>query len=252
MPRLPVSIFRPPWVAASASCRPCASTAEVSAFQPPLPLICARIAVAPAASPLKDRFRPCTRAEPVSRSSVSRVSPRSSPRTAGDFRSSRTTQSTGVSVWLCTRPVLSEANCTSPSMPAVWSRMRSARFSSAMPSMFRRGGLRLPGLAAGSASTGGLSRSSMLLTPLASRRYAARTPRAAMRPMTSSRPSSGSTSTASSARSMAANSSPRPASLRLTSARVSCRRGNTDRPIGPLMASVRLWWVFIHSTATPL
>ena len=92
----------------------------------------------------------------------------------------------------------------------------------------------------------------MLRAPLASRVSFTRTPLACTRSMTSCFDSSGHSSSASPPSSMAMNSSARPFSDSFTFDSVISMRGNTDRPIGPSMTSVRLRSVFIQSIARPL
>ncbi len=92
----------------------------------------------------------------------------------------------------------------------------------------------------------------MLRTPLASRVYTARTPRALMRSTTTCLRSSGSTATASAASSMARNSSARPCSDSRTFDTSIASRGNSDSSIGPSIASVRWRSLFIQSIASPL
>ena len=183
------------------------------------------------------------------------VSPSNWPLTAGWRKSKRAATASGAVRPSARCPAVSLASVRSPSIFVRSSLMCARRSAMSTPLMSKRTAW-LPPLVlfasprpdAGS----GLSRSSMLLRPCASRRKLTRTPLAETRPTTSSPCSSGSTSTASPASSSDAKTSGRLASLSESFDSLTARRGKTESWIGPSMTSVRWRCVFIQSTATDL
>ena len=235
-----------------------ASTEPLAPSQASAPRSWASTPLAPGTSPFQARFMSASLTEPLASSGVSVVLPASVPLSTGWRKSALAESSTGAATPSAMRPVASVASTSSPSSLAVSSLMRARTSESVMRSMSKASGRDVVseggvvGAASFVAALPAPARSSVLRLPCASRSSCTRTPLASTRPTTTRPESSGSTSTASAALSIAANCSLRPASERLSWLSFTATRGNTESSIGPLMASVRLRFVFIHSTATPL